>query len=151
MNKRFRILLTPVLLGMLLVQVACENKDPDRRATVDYEANLNSAQLVGVDQSSTATGTFTGAYNKETKVLSYTLTLAGVTPSQVYIAQAQPGISNGIADIVLPNPQGSTLTGETVLSQRQENDLIYGNYAVIVRSAQYPNGAIRGNIQARKF
>ncbi|WP_040005759.1 CHRD domain-containing protein [Fibrisoma limi] len=151
MNKRFRLLLTPLLLSGLLMQSACENRDPDRRATVDYEATLNSAQLVGVDQSSTATGTFTGVYNKESKVLSYTLTLAGVTPTQVYIAQAQPGVSNGIADIILPNPQGGTLTGETALSQRQENDLIYGNYAVIVRSAQYPNGAIRGNIQVRKY
>jgi hypothetical protein len=98
--------------------------------------------------STSATGNYTANYNRVTRVLSYTVTYQGLTPTMGHIhsvtASAASG-NNGPVSITFPSLT-SPIVGQTTLTQDQQ-DAMYGKrtYANLHTSA-YPDGLIRGNI-----
>src|SRR5690349_5900641 len=87
--------------GLLLALAAapgCNDDDDDNTPvnnTVQLQATLNGAQEVPAN-TSTATGTFSGTYDKNTRLISYTVTYQGLTPVAGHIHQAAPGVSGPV-------------------------------------------------------
>ena len=94
--------------------------------------------------SSTASGIFTGSYDPNSKVLTYSVTYRGVTPTMAHIHTGAPGTNGPI--IFTPGGLTSPITGTAFLSADEINDLLNNRLYFNIHSAMYPNGEIRGNI-----
>nr|WP_240731551.1 CHRD domain-containing protein [Hymenobacter radiodurans] len=74
---------------------------PAPNPNVVLTAVLNGSQEVPPTPSA-ATGTFSGVYNKDTNVLTYTVTYTGLTPQAGHLHRGAPG-TNG--PVIHPFPQ----------------------------------------------
>lgn len=138
------------LFGLLLVQVACEQNDPDKRDTIDVEAPLSASLVKGQGSTSSATGVFAGVYTKSTREFVYSVAYNGMTLTGAYIAIGKPGI-NGITDnLYLFTGRGNPLTGSATLTLAQENNLMFGLNYIVLTSSAFPQGELRGNIGLKK-
>ncbi|QJD78644.1 CHRD domain-containing protein [Spirosoma rhododendri] len=121
-------------------------------STPDDPNDTFGASLSGSNEvppvSTSATGNYTANYNRVTKVLSYTVTYQGLTPTMGHIhsvtATSAAGnngpVSIGFGSLTSP------IVGQATLTQDQQ-DAMYGKrtYANLHTTAN-PNGEIRGNI-----
>lgn len=151
MKRTFAYLMTAFVATALAVSSCGPIKDaPDKKDTVDFEATL-AGNLVLPGNSSSATGTFTGTYNKSSKQLSYTVNYTGLTPKDghIYLAPGGPG-TNG-SRIITFGSVASPISGSSVLAQAQENALMEGRLYVVLNTERYPVGEIRGNILRKEF
>ena len=91
--------------------------------------------------SSAATGTFNGVYDKTTKKLAYKATITGTTITAMHLHKAAVGVSG---PVIIPI---TDLTGETAeLTADQETDLLAGNYYFNAHSAAFTGGEVRGQV-----
>ncbi|WP_073854576.1 CHRD domain-containing protein [Pontibacter flavimaris] len=161
--KTYRIsygILTALLLSLMLGFSSCNDDDdgnlPD---PADEIVMLDDATLSGSQEvpsnSSEATGTFKGQYNKDTKRLSYTITFEGITPTAMHFHKGAPGMAGPIVIPINPgsnpysgsNPFNTPLSGSTsALTTEQEADLLAGNWFLNIHSAEFPDGEIRAQI-----
>lgn len=123
-------------------------------ATLVANPNLlfTSTTLSGANEvpanSSTASGTAVGTYNKDRKIIDLTVTYKDITPSNWDIHKAAVGASGGvvfafsIAEFKTPFVYKSS----KALTDAQETDLLAGLYYVNIHSAKVPDGEIRGQI-----
>ncbi|KUG05898.1 CHRD domain-containing protein [Solirubrum puertoriconensis] len=140
--KRFS---TMLLLAGLIATTACNNDDKDNTPTVmQASATLNGSQEVPAN-SSAATGTMTGTYDKGTRTLTYTVTYQGFTPAAGHIHQAAPGQNGGVI-VPFSSVASSPIKGSATLTEADAASLMAGNTYVNLHSSTYPNGEIRGNI-----
>ena len=107
------------------------------------------ASLWGAEEvpavTSAATGNFDATYNKETKVLSYTITYTGITPTAWHIHKGAQGVT-GPVNINFGSTFTSPFTGTATLTADQETDLMNKLYYVNIHSAKNPSGEIRGQL-----
>lgn len=101
---------------------------------------LNGKQEVPMNNS-TATGTFNGWYDKTTKMLTYTVTLNGVTSAGMHIHKGAVGVAGDVVTEI--KAAGGTTAA---LTAAQEADLLAGNLYVNVHSTAFPGGEVRGQI-----
>jgi hypothetical protein len=128
---------------------ACK-KDDDKPAasnTVQLKATVNGQQEVPAN-TSTATGTMTGSYDKTTRVLTYTVTYQGITPAAGHIHQAAPGVNGGVI-VPFASVAASPITGTATLSEADGAKLLAGETYVNFHTQAYQNGEIRGNISVQ--
>ncbi|WP_324674340.1 CHRD domain-containing protein [Hymenobacter sp. GOD-10R] len=117
--------------------------NPPASTKVNLTAVINSAQEVPANPS-TATGTFTGVYDKATKVLTYTVTYQGLTPTAGHLHRGAPG-TNG--PVIYPfSSLASPVTGTATFTQADEDLLLNGGFYANFHTPAYPGGEIRGNI-----
>ncbi len=146
--------MTAFLATALAVTSCSPIKDaPDKKDTVEFEGAL-AGNWVLPSNGSSATGTFTGTYNKVTKSLSYTINYTGITPTggSINLAPGGPG-TNG-ASIATFTSLNSPISGTINFTQNQsseqaqawENALMEERMYVNLTTTQYPAGEIRGNI-----
>ncbi len=140
----------PYLFGLLLVMVACQPDDPDKRDTIDLEALLSSSQVIGQGSNSQATGLFTGIYTKSTRDFSYSIAYSGLILTGAYIGIGQPGFNGPTENVYLFTGRGNPLTGSATLTLQQENNLLEGNNYVVLTSSSHPQGELRGNIGLKR-
>jgi hypothetical protein len=101
---------------------------------------------------STATGTLTGRYNKDSNTLSYTVTWTGLTGGNAtaghFHGPADPGVAAGVVVPFtgLASAAAGTFTGSTTLTDAQETDLLNGLWYFNIHNATYPGGEIRGQV-----
>jgi hypothetical protein len=160
--KTYRInfgILLGMLLGLSLMLTGC-NDDDDGTVIPDAEIiTLNEVALTGANEvppvETDATGTFRGTYNMETRVINYTITFQGVTPTAMHFHKGAVGVPGPITIPINPgsdpysttNPYTSPLVGATPpLSAAQEAELLAGEWFLNIHSAQYPDGELRGQI-----
>ena len=106
-------------------------------------ATVNSSQQVPANNS-TATGTFAGSVNTVTRVMTYTITYAGLAPAAAHIHRGGPG-RNG--SVILPfTVRSSPITGTATLLQADIDSLLAGRMYVNIHTPAFPGGEIRGNI-----
>jgi len=134
----------------VLIFTACKKKDDPAPAPMDDIKTLKTATLSGDNQapavSTNATGTFNGTYDMTTKVLSYTITYSGTTPTSMHFHNGLPGTA-GAVEFVLTTPTSSPASGMTAaLSSAQEADLLAGKFYINIHDAAHPNGVLRAQV-----
>ncbi|GAA4424566.1 hypothetical protein GCM10023188_04530 [Pontibacter saemangeumensis] len=140
-----------LLFGLLLPLGSCDDDDDD-----DMDPVLNIVQFEEItitgDQEvpaneSEATGTFDGSYNKDTNVLTYTITYQGITPTAMHFHKGAAGVSGGVEVPIGSAPYTSPIVGQTpAITEAQEADLLAGLWYVNIHSAALPAGEIRGQV-----
>lgn len=139
-----------LLLFVVATMPACDNDDNDNATpstTVQLQATLNGQQEVPATPS-VATGTMTGSFDKETRLLTYTVTYQGITPSAGHIHQAAPGV-NGPIIVPFSSVVASPVTGTATLSEDNAAKLLAGETYTNLHTPAFPGGEIRGNITVK--
>ena len=95
-------------------------------------------------------GTLEGMYNKETRLLAYTVTYTGLSGPATAAHFHGPASVGQNAGIVLPiaNP-ADPIKGEATLTEAQAADLLAGRWYVNVHTRAHPGGEVRGQVMAR--
>lgn len=129
---------------ILLAVLSCKN-DEVASKEVNFNITLKGTNEVPANASA-ATGTFVAVYNKDTKILKYTINYAGITPTAWHIHKGAATVTGAIVFNF-----GTTFTSPYVnqivaFTSDQETDLLAGNYYVNVHSALFAAGEIRGQL-----
>ncbi len=145
LNLKGTSYLTGVILllsGILFTTESCsKSEDP----TVIFQATLNGASETPPN-ASTATGTATLTYNKNTKIFTIVVYFNGVTATIAHIHKGAVGVS-GDPVFGFTAPITSPINYTSVaLDAAQEADLNANLYYVNIHSAAYPGGEIRGQL-----
>jgi hypothetical protein len=135
--------------------VACK-KDTEtitvNNPVYNLRGNASGAQEAPTKNASTATGTITGTYNKETNALAYTVTWTGLTGGNPtaghFHGAADPGVAAGvlIGFTGLPATASGTFSGTATLTDAKETDFVNGLWYYNLHNATYPGGEIRGQV-----
>ena len=110
-------------------------------------ATLNGASEKPTSTTSTATGTFVGNLNTTTRVLSYTVTYQGLTPTGGHLHKITNPDGTGPVDIPFPTLANPIIATTSPLSQSQVDGLVSGQYYANLHTVQYPAGEIRGDVK----
>ena len=151
------LLSVSTLLAISLSFTACSSEkksDTETESTMTEEpsmsrftATLNGASEKPLPTPSTATGEFVGELNPTTRVLSYTVTYSGLTPTMGHIHRVTGEDGTGPPDITFTD-MASPITGTTgELPQSKVDSMAAGHYYVNLHTTEYPKGEIRGDVK----
>lgn len=131
-----------LLAGMALT--SCK-KDEVASSDVAFMAMLSGAEEVPA-VTTTASGMFSGVYNKNTKILTYTITYSGMTPTAWHLHKAAKGVSGAVVFNLGTTFTSPFKSATIALTADQETDLMAGSYYVNMHSAKSASGEIRGQL-----
>jgi hypothetical protein len=145
----FKSTLTVLLFSTLVIVSSCGKEDTNLPLpTVIFSANLAGSSEVPANQS-TATGTAVFTFNKNTKVLSGSITYTGISPVAGHIHKAVAGTNGGVV-FPFSAPLTSPISYTSVpLTDAQEADLFAGLNYVNLHTTARPGGEIRGQLIQR--
>lgn len=156
MNAAFRKLSTVALSTAFLFASCTKDKQVVTQTVKDpvfnLRGNANGDQEAPNRVTTTATGTISGTYNKETNVLTYTINWTGLSgnPAAMHFhGAADPGKAAGVAIGITGFPAATTgsISGVTPpLTDAQETELVNGQWYYNIHTAANPGGEIRGQI-----
>lgn len=138
-------------LATLMLVTACKKDDTSTPAVIIMQV---TGALAGANQvpavTTSASGSFTGTYNKSTMVLTYSVDYNGFTPKSGHLHLGAPGTApaNNIF-VVFTNVATSPITGTATLNQLQADALLAGNVYANLHSVANPGGEIRANLAAK--
>ncbi|HEU5297239.1 MAG TPA: CHRD domain-containing protein [Burkholderiaceae bacterium] len=135
------------LIGGLIAFGACTTAQTNTTNTASLTARLTGAAEVPPTQSM-AKGNLQGTLDKNSRTLSWTLALAGLSgpPTAAHFhGPAAPGENAGVAAPITITGQ-PTDNGVVTLTSAQMDDLLAGRWYVNVHTAANPDGEIRGQI-----
>jgi CHRD domain len=141
-----KLLLTTVLIAGL---ISCKKDDdtPPPDPNVKFAATLTGAQEAPTPNSSTATGSATANFNKDTKILTINMTYSGLTATNMHIHKGPTGVGGGVLYGLATAPFSSPVNYTSpVLPAAQEDSLMNNLYYLNIHSAAYPGGEIRGQL-----
>ncbi len=150
--KSVNTLAAVALLALSVMSTSC--KDDDNNTTpVDnndtFGATLSGAQEVPA-VSTTATGNYSANFDKTTKVLNYTVTYQGLTPTMGHIhsvtAATAEGNTGGVS-IPFATTITTPLVGQATLTQTQQDEMYANRTYANLHTTANPGGEIRGNIR----
>ncbi len=143
--KQFFLNSSLILLGLVLIS-SCGKDDP---APVVNTVTLTASSLSGANEStpnaSTATGSATVSYNKDTKILTATVTHTIAAPTAAHIHKGAVGISGPVV-FNFGTATSPIAYTSAALTQGQEDSLLLNLMYVNVHSAAFPSGEIRGQL-----
>ena len=143
--------MSAIALGSIFT--ACDHRELSAGlaadARVQLVATLSGAAELPTPVASQGAGTFTGMFDRATRVLSYTVTYSGITPVAGHLHRITPNSPTGVGPVEIPFAAlGSPIIGTTTLtSQGRADSLINGFYYVNLHTPANPGGEIRGNIR----
>jgi hypothetical protein len=165
MKKRIQFDLVPVakwftVLAVALTAIAMTGCDEDDDDPVDLRSytisgDADAAQVSDTTVSS-GTGTISGDYNPNTKVLTYTSTWTGLsgppTSAGFYNGQSGAvGTAVGGPWVIDASATGTgTTSGTMTLTSEQAAQLISGGWYYSYGTDTYADGEIRGQISAER-
>ncbi len=139
-----------LLLMGTLAATSCKKKEEDVKPAnpvVNIEATMNGASQ-STPNSSQATGTLTGTYNRDTKEISYTIRYQGMAPTLGHFHRQATGRTDG--PVSVPFPQlNDPIIGKATLSAADDESIANGTFYANLHSTQYPGGEIRGNLKIK--
>lgn len=142
-----------LLLAASASFISCEKKDDDTDDMMyTLTGNANGAQEAPNRVTTTATGTISGTYNKNTNILQYTINWNGLStaPSAMHLhGPADPGVAAGVK-IPIPGftaaASGSVNRTDTLKTETDEADFLQGRWYYNIHTPANPGGEIRGQI-----
>lgn len=137
--------LLAIAILMVSITFASCKKDEVVSSDVAFMAMLSGAEEVPA-VTTTASGMFDGVYNKDTKILTYTITYSGITPTAWHIHKAAKGVTGGVIFNFGTTFSSPFKSATIALTAEQETDLMAGNYYVNMHSAKVASGEIRGQL-----
>jgi len=141
-GSKSRYLISNVIVVVLITAVFYKKKDDPN---VIFKATINGSSEVPAN-ASTATGTATLTFNKDTKVFNVVVNFSGVTATASHIHKGETGVSGSVA-FGFTSPITSPINYTSVaLDAAQETDLFANLYYVNIHSTAYPEGEIRGQL-----
>ncbi len=142
------IVRTASLLAVLFLAGCSFYLSEPRVPKTNLRADLNGSNEVPPTQSR-GNGYFEAVYRPSTKVLEYRLNLVGlsgpITMGYLHGPAAPGENAQQIAPINIPI-YGNTIWDGVTLTEEQAAEVIAGRWYVEVRTIQYPDGEIRGQI-----
>jgi hypothetical protein len=127
---------------------ACSKSDPAPVVTniVNFSSTINGASETPTN-SSTATGSAALVYNKDTKILTLSMTYTGLTATNMHIHKGPAGTPGGVLFGLGVAPFSSPVNfASQALTVGQEDSLLSNLYYLNIHSAAFPGGEIRGQI-----
>ena len=146
-----RIVVTCLCVSAFSVAfTACQDDDEGKNTN---EVKYENVPITGIQEvpavTTASSGTFSGTYNKTTKVLTYNITHTVASPTAAHFHEA-PRDSSGPVVIPIAPPVTSPINNRTAtLTTAQESDLLKGRLYVNIHSTAFPAGEIRGQIPAQ--
>jgi hypothetical protein len=169
-------ILQTVLIGFLVILVACNgsgSKTTSDSATTDSPAIANDNSPAATSNAmtktefpmkpdqevppnnSSASGTADVTYNKDTKMLTYTLTWSGLTgnATMAHIHGTAPrganaGVKHDLTNVLKKETSGSFTDSVKIdASDIKEDSLLSGFYYFNIHTPANPGGEIRGQIE----
>jgi len=142
-----------LLLALGFTATSCDDDDEDTPSNeVRYQnLTLTGAKEVPANQSPN-TGTINAVYNKDTNVITYTITWTGFDATNMHFHRIVDPTQPGPVDLGIPKVPAtaatytSPLTGSLTLTDAQEANLLGGLWYVNIHSQAYPGGEIRVNM-----
>ena len=146
MLARSQILRRGVAGFAMLVLVGCTMMGSSGANTIGISASLSAAAEVPPNTSS-ATGSLQGSFNKDSKLLSWKLVYSGLSGPATMAHFHGPAMAGQNAGVVVPltNP-ASAVESSATLTEAQANDLLAGKWYINVHTAANPGGEIRGQV-----
>jgi len=109
-------------------------------------SRLSGASIVPPNDSK-ATGSLQASLDKQTRVLTWTLTTTGLSGPPVGASLHAPAMPGDNAAVAVPLPLGKGVEGGTVtLTAAQVDDMLAGRCYVNVATTAAPEGEIRGQL-----
>jgi hypothetical protein len=119
---------------------------PGSAGSVGVSASLSAAAEVPPNTSS-ATGSLQGTYNKDTKLLSWKLVYSGLSGPATMAHFHGPALAGQNAGVVVPLTNAASMAeSSATLTDAQATDLLAGKWYINVHTAQNPGGEIRGQV-----
>ncbi|GAA4301618.1 CHRD domain-containing protein [Nibribacter koreensis] len=149
----FHLLFSLLVVAAFSMNGCSDDDDDDMDKPQENKVEMQMATLSGTEEvpanSSSGTGTIMGSYNKDTKVLSYTLTFSGLTSAttMAHFHKGAVGVSGPPVVNISETTFSSPITKEVVLTDAQAADLMAGLWYVNVHTTTYPGGEIRAQIK----
>ena len=168
-------ILQTAMIGLLVFLVACdsETKKTDESTTTDSTAVMNDNSTTATsnvmnetglpmkpDQevpsnTSPASGTADVTYNKDTKMLTYTLNWSGLTdkPTMAHIHGTAPrgtnaGVKHDLSNVLKKETSGNFTDSVKIdASDIKEDSLLSGFYYFNIHTPANPGGEIRAQIE----
>jgi hypothetical protein len=140
-------LLLAALAALTLATACKKDEDTPTPAPMQVTGAFSGANETPAVTTS-ATGSVSATYNKTTKILAYTVTYAGLTPTMGHFHIGAPGVAGPVV-ITFPYLAYSPITGSTLLSQVQEDALLASNMYANLHTATNTGGEIRANVVAK--
>ncbi|GAB3504837.1 CHRD domain-containing protein [Spirosoma knui] len=149
MNTKSLLSATVVMLSFAFS--ACNTTDNDNpiiaSPTTQFTATLNGQQEKPTSTTSTATGTFAGNLNESTRVMSYTVTFTGLTPTMGHLHRITKSDGTGGVDVPFTGTLTSPYSNTVLLAQSKIDSMKNGFYYANLHTTAYPAGEIRGDIK----
>lgn len=138
-----KYIMSVVLAGILTIVSSCSDDEAD--PNVIFKATINGASETPAN-ASTATGTATLTYNKNTKIFDIVVNFTGVVATNGHIHKGEPGVPGGVVfPFVQPVTSPINYTSP-VLTVSQDSALNANLYYVNIHSEAFPGGEIRGQL-----
>lgn len=143
----YRHAIRGALLAGLIVFGACTTAQTTAGNTASLTSRLSGASEVPPTQSN-AKGNLQATLDKNTRMLTWTLSVSGLSgpPTAAHFhGPAAAGENAGVAVPIAVSGQ-PTDNGAVTLTAAQMDDLLAGRWYVNVHTAANPNGEVRGQI-----
>lgn len=120
-------------------------------APVTFDVPLTVDQCTGAPVASAGKGVAKLTYDRETRVISWTVTLGGLSSDATLLhfhGPAKPGQNAPVAVWLVPKgtPPVSPVTGQATLTADQAAQLQEGNWYVNLHTQAFPACELRGHI-----
>jgi len=149
----FQMLLILATAGLW---ASCDKKDNDTKTEDTFKLSGNAA---GANErpnpvTTNASGTITGTYSKEDKMLHYTINWTGLSGAPLamhFHGPASPDSAAGVAKPItgFPVAVDGSVSGMEMLTAEQEAQLLGGLWYYNIHTDANKGGEIRGNITAK--
>ena len=151
MNTKTTFLPLFALFALCLTLTACDDHlEAGAPGTkLSLVATLSGAAERPTSVTSAATGAFVGVIDRTTRVLSYTVTYSGLTPTMGHLHRITPNstVGNGPVEIPLASLGSPIIGTATLATDSRVDSLIKGFYYANMHTTAFPGGEIRGNIR----
>ena len=134
-----------LFVSLTLILFAAASCKESEDTNVTFKATINGSSEEPVN-ASTATGTATLTYNKDTKIFTVVVNFSGITATGAHIHKGDMGVSGPVV-FGFTSPVTSPINYTSVaLDATQDADLNANMYYVNIHSAAFPGGEIRGQL-----